>query len=190
MKLAAMLKEIGRRHRYVAHDHIRNVFGDYHNALHWLALFLVGNQELAEACVIDACTIATINTPDFHEWLVHWAVRATFRSALQNERMSVAELASKYEGGEPPAQEQAPLLAEQFRALVRDSELIHSRLDVLSRFVLVMRGIAKDSSDAIAAELGVSRTAVLRAYRLAVDLIEYLPWQNRVGACFAMEEAR
>jgi DNA-directed RNA polymerase specialized sigma24 family protein len=190
MKLPAVLEEIGRRRRYVAHDHIRNVFGDYHNALHWLALFLVGNQELAEASVIDACTIATINTPGFHEWLVLWAVRATFQSALQNERMSVAELASKYERGEPLAEEQAPLLAEQFRQLVRHSELIHSRLDVLSRFVLVMRGIAKDSSDEIAAELGVSRTAVVQAYRLAVDLIDYLPWKSRGGACFAVEEGR
>ncbi len=175
MKLAAMLEEIRRRHRYVAHDNIRNVFGDYHNALHWLALFLVGNRELAEECVIDACTVATVDTPDFHEWLVHWAVRATFRTALQNERTSVAELASKYERGEPLVEEQAPLLAEQFRQLVRHSELVHSRLDVLSRFVLVTRGIAKDSSDEIAAQLGVSRTAIEQAYRLAVDLIDDLP---------------
>ena len=119
--------------------------------------------------MIDACTIATVDAPNFHEWLVHWAVRATFRAALQNERMSVAELASKYEQGEPLVQEQAPLLVEQFRQLVRHSKLIHSRLDVLSRFVLVMRGIAKDSSDEIAAQLGVSRTAIVQAYRLALN---------------------
>ena len=83
-------------------------------------------------------------------------------------------------------QEQAPLLAEQFRQLVRHSELIHSRLDVLSRFVLVMRGIAKDSSDGIAAELGVSRTAVVQAYRLAVDLIRLSPLgESRLRPCCA-----
>lgn len=190
MKLAVMLEEIGRGHRYVAPDHIRNLFGDYHNALHWLALSLVGNQERAEACVIDACTVATSDAPDFHEWLVHWAVRATFRAALQRERMSVAELASKYERGEPPAEDPPPLFTEQFRLLVRQSELLHSRLDVLSRFVLVMRGIARDSFGEIAAELGVTRTAVVHAYRLAVDLIDYFPWESRTGACFAVEEAR
>ena len=140
--------------------------------------------------MIDACTIATLDTPDFHEWLVHWAVRATFRSALQNERISVAELASKYERGEPLVQKQAPLLAEQFRQLVRHSELIHSRLDVLSRFVLVMRGIAKDSFDEIAAQLDVSRAAVVQAYRLAVDLIDDRSRKNRGGAGVALEVAR
>ena len=195
MKLAAMLAEIRRSHRYVARDNIRNVFGDYHNALHWLALFLVGNHELAESCVIDACTIATIDTPNFHEWLVHWAVRATFRSALQNERKSVAEFAPKYERDEPLVEEQAPLLTEQFRQLVSHSELIHSRLDVLSRFVLVMRGIAKDSFDEIAAQLGVSRTAVAQAYRFAVDLIDDFPREGRGGADVVLagvllEEAR
>jgi hypothetical protein len=70
----------------------------------------------------------------------------------------------------------------------QSSELIHSRLDVLSRFVLVMRGIAKDSADEIAAELGVSRTAVVQAYRLAVDVIDYLPWESRGSACSSLEE--
>ena len=101
MKLLAMLDEIRQRHRYVTHDNIRNLFGDYHNALHWLAVFLVGDPELADACVIDACTIATVDTPNFHEWLVHWTVRATFQSAFRNERMSIATLAYKYEAGDP-----------------------------------------------------------------------------------------
>jgi DNA-directed RNA polymerase specialized sigma24 family protein len=175
MKLAAMLQEIRQRHRYVTHDNIRDVFGDYHNALHWLALFLVGDPELAEACVIDACTIATVDTPNFHEWLVHWAVRATFQSAFQNERMSIAKLAYKYEVGDQLAEEQPPLLAEQFRHLIRHSELIHSRLDALCRFVLVMRGMAKDSYDEIAAQLGVSRNVVAHAYRVAFELIDDLP---------------
>jgi DNA-directed RNA polymerase specialized sigma24 family protein len=182
MKLATVLGAIRQRRRYVTHDNIRNVFGDYHNALHWLALFLVGDRKLAQACVIDACSIAAVDTPAFHEWLVHWAVRATFRSAFRKERMSVAELASKYERDSPLIQEQPPLLSEQFHRLIRHSELIHSRLDALCRFVLVMRGIAKDPYDEIAAQLGISRTAAKRAYQLAFNLIGDLPRERPGGA--------
>lgn len=172
MRLLAMLDEIRQRYRYATHDDIRNVFGDYHNVLHWLALFLVTEEKLADACVIDVCTIATTATPAFHEWLVYWAVRATFRSAFEKERTVIAELASEYEKRKPLHQEHPPLLARQFRQLITDSEQVRSSLDVLCRFVLVMRGIAKDSYDEVASELGISRIAVERAYCTAFDTLE------------------
>jgi len=175
MTLLTALEKIIQRHRYTTPDDIRKTFGDYHNALHWLALFLVGDEELAEACVIDVCTIATADTPKFHEWLIDWAVRATFRAAFQYKRFAVAELAPGYETEQPLHEEHPPLLGEQFRQLIRHSEHVHARLDVLCRFVLVMRGIAKDSVDEVAAQLRISRTAAERAYCTGFDIVAQLP---------------
>ena len=67
MRLATTLAEIGRKHRYATADDIRKVFGDYHNLLRWLSGFLVGDEKLADACIVDACAIAETQSPDFHE---------------------------------------------------------------------------------------------------------------------------
>lgn len=172
MKLASILEKILGNHREVTADDIRNLFGDYHNALHWFAVFLVGDDKLADACIVDACAIAQTQTPAFHEWLVHWAARATVQCALQRQRPRIAELAADYEKSEPDPVEIPPLSAEYFRLLVKNSEDIHARLDILGRFVLVIRGIAKDSYGEVAAQLGISRSAVERAYRVAFDTID------------------
>ena len=86
MRVATILEEIRGKRRYATVDDIRKVFGDYHNVLHWLAVFLIGDEKLADACIVDACTIAQSKTPVFHEWLVHWAARATVACALQIQR--------------------------------------------------------------------------------------------------------
>ena len=174
MKLTAILEKISGNHRYATADDIRNVFGDYHNALRWFAVFLIGDEKLADACIVDACTIAQTQTPTFHEWLVHWAARATVRCALQRQRGCIAELAPEYEKGEPDQVELPPLSAEHFRLLVKNSEDIHARLDILCRFVLVIRGIAKDSYSEVAAQLGISRSAVERAYCVAFDTLKLM----------------
>ena len=172
MKLATLLECIRGNHQYATADDIRRVFGDYHNALHWLAFFLIGDDKLAEACIVDACTIAHTQTPIFHEWLINWAARATLRCALQGQQTHIAELATQYEKGEPLHVERPPLLAKYFRLLISNSEQIYARMDVLCRFVLVMRGIAKDSCDEVATQLGVSPRAVERAYCVAFDTIQ------------------
>jgi len=179
MKLGSLFDKIWGGHRYATVDDIRNVFGDYHNALHWLADFLIGDKKLAEACIIDACAIALTQGPTFHEWLVHWAARATVRCALQRQRAQIAELAPVYEKNEPIIEKLPPLSAEYFQLLVTNFEVIRARLDVLCRFVLVYRGIAKDSCDAVAAELGISPDAVDRAYNVALDALE-LPERSAI----------
>ncbi len=174
MRLATILEEIGRKHRYATDDDIREVFGDYHNVLHWLAVLLIGDEKLADACIVDACTIAQTQAHLFHEWLVHWAARATVRCALQIQQARIAELAPEYEKGKPARQGRPPLSAEYFQVLVKNSELIHARLDVLCRFVLVLRGIGKDSSGYVANTLGVSQSAVERAYCVAFDTLDLI----------------
>ncbi|MGC2109975.1 MAG: hypothetical protein WA655_10690, partial [Candidatus Korobacteraceae bacterium] len=65
-----------------------------------------------------------------------------------------------------------PLSPQHFVSLIKNSEDIHTRLDVLCRFVLVLRGIGKDSYDEVATQFGISRSAVERAYCVAYDAIE------------------
>lgn len=172
MTLGSLFEKFWGGHRYATVDDIRNVFGDYHNALYWLADFLTGDKKLAEACIIDACAIALTQGPTFHEWLVYWAARATVRCALQRRHAQIAELAPVYEKDEPIVETFLPLSAEYFQLLVTNSEAIRARLDVLCRFVLVYRGIAKDSCDAVAAELGISPDTVERAYGVALDALD------------------
>jgi hypothetical protein len=175
MKLATVLEEIRGGHRCATTDDIRKIFGDYHKVLRWLAIFLIDDEKLADAYIVDACTIAETQTPDFHEWLVHWAARATVGWALQGQRARISELTPKYEHREPVHLTHLPLSPEHFVSLIKNSEDIRTRLDVLCRFVLVLRGIGKDSYDEVATQLGIGRSAVERAYCVAYDAIELTP---------------
>lgn len=157
-------------HRYATVEDVRKVFADYHDALHWLAGFLVGDK-LALACVIDACNIAERQGPVFHEWLAHWAARATLRCALQMQRADIAKLAPTYERFERVDEMRSPLSPEDLQLLIEESDILPARLDVLCRFVLVMHGIAKESCEEVAAQLGVSEKAVERAYCAAFDTL-------------------
>lgn len=127
MKLATILEEIRGNHRCAIADGHPKAFGDYHNLLRWLAVFLRGDEKLADGCIVDACTIPL----------------------------------------EHPA-----LSPEYFLLLIKSSEDINARLDVLCRSVLVLHGIANDSYDKVAVQLGISRSAVERAYCVAFDALE------------------
>jgi DNA-directed RNA polymerase specialized sigma24 family protein len=172
MNLATMWEEIRGTHHDVTEDDIRQAFGDYHNLLCWLATFLIADDKLTDACMVDASTIAERQTPVFHEWLVHWAARATIECALQEQHPVIAELASKYETSEPVHLKHAPLSREYFLVLVKNSKVLRADLDPLCRFVLVLCGIAKNSYDEVAAQLGISRSAVEQAYCVAFDTLE------------------
>lgn len=170
--MTTILKQIRGSHRCAKVDDIRKFVGDYHNLLRWLAVFLIGDDKLTDACIVDACTIAQTQTPDFHEWLVHWAARATVGCALRAQHARIVELAPEYEKSEPVHEEHPPLSAEYFRLLIKKSEAIHARLDVLCRFVLIMRGIAKYSCIEVATQLGISPVAVERAYCVAFETLD------------------
>jgi hypothetical protein len=160
-------------HRYATVEDVRKIFADYHDALHWLAGFLIG-EKLAAACVIDACNIAERQGPVFHEWLAHWAARATLRCALQMQRADVAGLARTYEGFDRVPEKRSPLSPKDLQLLIEESDVLPARLDVLCRFVLVMHGIAKESCEAVGAQLGVSPSAVERAYCVAFDSLHLM----------------
>ena len=158
--------------RYATVDDVRKIFADYHDALHWLAGFLIGDK-LAAACVVDACNIADRQGPVFHEWLAHWAARATLRCALQMQEADIAKLAPTYERFEHLPAKRSPLSPEDLQLLIEESDVLPARLDVLCRFVLIMHGIAKESCEEVAAQLGVTHHAVERAYCIAFDTLHF-----------------
>lgn len=172
VRMTTMLKEIGGNYRCAQTDDIRKIFGDYHNVLRWLTAFLNGDDRVADDCLVDACTIARTQTPDFHEWLIHWAARATVGCVLRAQHARILELAPGYEKSEPVHGEHPPLSVEFLERLIKNSDAIHARLDVLCRFALVMRGIAKCSCVEVAAQLGISPRAVERAYCVAFDTLQ------------------
>jgi len=171
VKLAALFEEIRRKHRYATADDIRQAFGDYHNVLHWLITFLAGQERGTDSQIIDACALAETQTPDFHDWLVHWAARATVRHALQSQSEQIRELASQYETEPALHPDHPPISIDQFRVLITNSDQIRAQLDVLCRFVLLIRGIAKEPIEEVAAQLGISGNAVESAYCVAFDLL-------------------
>jgi len=174
MKWPDILEILDRpSHRYATVEDVRKIFADYHDALHWLAGFLIGHK-LAPACVIDACNVAERQGPVFHEWLAHWAARATLRCALQMQGAEIAGLAPTYERFGRVDQKRSPLSPEDLQLLIEQSVVLPARLDVLCRFVLVMHGIAKESCEEVAAQLEVSPSAVERAYCVAFDTLHLM----------------
>ncbi len=174
MKWHDILDILDRRsHRYATVEDVRKIFADYHDALHWLAAFLIGDK-LAAACVIDACNIAERQGHEFHEWLAHWAARATFRCALQRQEADIVELGPTYERSEGVHEKRSPLSPEDLQLLVEESDVLRARLDVLCRYVLIMHGIAKESCEEVAAQLEVRPSAVERAYCIAYETLHLM----------------
>lgn len=173
MSITAILQQIRGEQPCATPDDIRETFGDYHNVLYWLAAFLTEGENLPDRCIVDACTVAETQTPAFHEWLVHWAARATVRCLLQTQRARIAELGPKYHESEPSNVKRRPLPREYVQLVIKRSDKIHAQLDVLCRFVLIMRGIAQASCDEIAGQLGISPSAVNRAYCVAFEALKF-----------------
>ena len=172
MKLSKVLGEIRGTSHVATEDDIRQLFGEYHNLLRWLGAFLMREEEFTDDYVIDACTIADKQGPEFHEWLVHWAARATVAGLFEKQQGEIAILASKYEQGDPAHVKHAPLSPGQTSSLVENSKVLCARLDLLCRFVLVLHGLGKLSYDDVATQLRVGRSAVENAYGLSVDTLE------------------
>ncbi len=179
-KLTMILDEIMGRHQPATIDDIRKTFGEYHNLLHWLSAFLVQQEKVSDDYIVDACNIADTQGPEFHEWLIHWAAHATINSIYDKQQERIAKLAPKYETGEAPPGRYSPLSPEYVSVLIRNSEPIRARLDLLCRFVLVLHGMGQISYGEIATQFRISDLAVERAYAAAFETVE-LASEGRLG---------
>jgi len=155
--------------RYATVEDVRKIFADYHDTLHWLARFLLTDEVLAPACVVDACNIAERQSPMFHDWLTHWAAHATLLCALRMQRDDVAALVPKYEQLDGVDSDRPLFSPEDLQLLVDNAEVVRTQLDVLCRFVLIMYGIGKETREDVGSQLRLSESAVVRAYAVAFD---------------------
>jgi len=149
-------------------------FAEHHQELTWLAEFLTGDSVMASACLIDANTLTGGDHGRYQEWLWPWPLEATIRSALDVQRVRVAQLSLLYDRCDCVYGEQAGLPPEMLEFLVRESDLIGVRLDTICRFVLVLCGIASRSSREVALLLGISEHAVETAYSAALQSLDVI----------------
>ena len=164
MKWPAILDIVERpSHRYATVEDVRKIFVDYHDALHWLAGFLVGDT-LAPACVIDACNIAERQGPVFHEWLAHWAARATLRCALQMQGANIGEIAPTYERFESVHAKRSPLspASASYRRIGRSAGSTRRPLSLRARHARHCQGILRGSCRAARGQPERRRASILR----------------------------
>jgi DNA-directed RNA polymerase specialized sigma24 family protein len=155
-------------------DDIRKAFLEYRDELHWLALFLTGDQAMAKACIVDACALASTQNQVFEEWLNRWARRATVRSAIEKQKSRIIQLAAPYERNPCPHQEHESLAPETVELLKQFSGSALLRIDVLCRFAIVLRGIEDYSPRESALMLNISRSALDAAYCAALESVAIL----------------
>ncbi len=175
MKWSRVFDGMRQRSQWAAMENFRSAFRDYHDALHWLASLVVDDEKLASACIVDACRVAERQSQTFHEWLIHWAGIATVRCAIEKQHGRIAELTHSYaQRNEQPDLERPPLSENHCCVMIENSGLIRARIDLLSRLVLVVRGIGGNSYSQTAAELGTTADAAKHAYAVAFDALEFL----------------
>jgi len=157
-------------------DEIRAAFTEHREELAWLAGFLSGDEMVAAACIIDARKLAQNEGKVVQEWLWTSARDATIRSALDVQRVRIAQLSSAYDHYRCIYEQHAalPLDIDTLEFLVRESDEIRLRLDSICRFVLVLCGIENRGSQQVARLLGISEHAVEAAYCAALQSLDVI----------------
>jgi len=163
-------------------EEIRATFTEHGQELEWLAEFLTGDEMMASACVIDACTLRESENGKSQEWLWPWPREATIRSALDVQRARIAQLSSLYDRRDCVYGEHAGLPLEMLEFLIRESDVIRPRLDTICRFVLVLCGIGNRRSREVALLLGISEHAVEAAYCTSLQCLDVVCSQAIVEA--------
>ncbi|MGA9390112.1 MAG: hypothetical protein WBV69_06665 [Candidatus Sulfotelmatobacter sp.] len=155
-------------------EYVDIVFSQNREELEWLANFLTGDEKIAEACVVDACAQAELETPSLREWSSNWASMSTIRSAAQIQQQRIAQLSSAYmqcawiHGGH------TALCSDWCDILLEESSVVCARLDVFCRFALVICGLEERSANEAALLLGVDPASVEGAYCAAIKSLEVI----------------
>lgn len=165
-------------------DEIRTAFTEHREELAWLAGFLTDDEMVAAACLIDARKLAQSGGKVVQEWLWTSARDATIRSALDVQRVRIAQLSSAYDRRASTHVQHAalPLDIDTLEFLARESDQIRLRLDSICRFALVLCGIENRCSRQVARLLGISEHAVKAAYLAALQSLDVIRSQAIVEA--------
>ncbi len=155
-------------------EYVGTAFSQNREELEWLANFLTGDEKIAEACVVDACTQAESENPSLQEWSFKWASMSAICSAAQVQQQRVGQLSSSYmqcgciHGGH------TALSSDWCDILLEESSVVCARLDILCRFALVICGLEKRSANEAALLLGVDPASVEGAYCAAIKCLEVI----------------
>ncbi|MBZ5573584.1 MAG: hypothetical protein LAO09_17090 [Acidobacteriia bacterium] len=155
-------------------EYVGTVFSRNREDLEWLANFIIGDEKIAEACVVDACAQAESENSSLQEWSSTWASMSTIRSAAQVQQQRIAQLSSAYmqwgciHGGH------TALSSDWCDILLEESSVVFARLDVFCRFALVICGLEKRSANEAALLLGVDPASVKGAYCSAIKCLEVI----------------
>ncbi len=150
--------------RYATGDEVRKAFREHREELAWLAVFLTANAELAKVCLVDACAVAATPSDICAQWLERWTRCCTIRSAVEMQQSRISLLASIYQCAPCHRRDYTPLAPLVLDVLYEKPERFGRCLDVLCRAALVLIGIEHYSPTESAQLLGISETAVERAY--------------------------
>ena len=161
----------------VSAEEIRTAFIENNQALTWLAEFLTNDETIASACVIDACSLTEREYERGQEWSRTWPRYATIHSALDIQRVRIAQLAPVYNRVDRIHGHHATLSQDMIGFMISESLDVRHQLDVLCRFVLILCGVEKSSSGEAALLLGISKNAVEAAYCAALESLEVIRCQ-------------
>jgi hypothetical protein len=159
-------------------ENVGGVLNQHREELEWLANFLHGDEKIAEACVVDACALAESVSPRAHDCLLKWACLAMIQSAVQMQQQRITQLAAAYKQRGCIHGGHTALSPDCRDVLVEESSVLIARLDVLSRFVLVICGLEKRSAYEAAVLLGIDRISVEGAYCAASKCLEIISCQR------------
>jgi hypothetical protein len=163
-----------KRSIYATVDDLRQIFTERREQLHWLALFLTGEETLANACLSHASLLAITPRQVIFDWREHWARRSIILTAAKIQQTQILQLAAAYRPRPCGHRGHLPLPGPELKILKELPHEIASRIDVFSRFALVMRGIENYSLHQTALMLEVSSAAVDAAYCAALASLNLL----------------
>ena len=155
-------------------EYVGSVFSQHREELEWLANFLTGDEQIAAACLVDACALAESENPGLQEWLLKCASLSTIRSAAQIQQRRIAQLSSAYKQRGCIHGGHTVLSSDWREVLVEESSVVSARLDIFCRFALVICGLEKRSANEAALLLGVDPTSVEGAYCAAIKSLEVI----------------
>jgi len=155
-------------------ENVGGVLIQNREGLEWLANFLLGDEKIAEACVVDACALAESVSPGVQDWPLKWACLTMIQSAVQMQQVRITQLAAAYKQRGCIHGGHTALSSDWRDVLVEESSVLIARLDALSRFALVICGLQKRSINEAAVLLGIDPAGVEGAYCTAIKFLEVI----------------
>ena len=153
----------------------RRLFASSSERLRWLSQILTGNDELSEK-ILHAALEQSLKGSDhvFREWMVSWARRLIIRVCIETMRPQLTDIA-KSVYLLPPMRLDAIHQDRLSVVLSLPADVLHERLlqlDVLSRFVFVLRGLEGYSRRETALLLNIDDRACEWMYVRSAETLE------------------